>query len=614
MTNFFEQQRLAKSKSRKIIFTFVVFLGLQFAAVYYILSGFVFPQIVDHQNANDLYDYNSMNSTAIEASLVFAFIFVLMFVYKRLSFLHSPSQIPQAMGAILVLPNTEDPQEKVYYNIVSEMALASGIPMPEIYVIKQELAINAFTSGHNHQNANVVVTQGALNEFTRDELQAVVAHEFGHIVSGDVRSNIELLSVAFSFSALFTVGYYFLRLMGSGRRRRSSSKNGGGGQLIVIAIGIMIFGAIGSFVSRIISSMFSRQREYLADALSVQFTRYPAGLGSALAKIRDNSYGSVLASANGAEVSSICFGSSITWMSSVFDTHPPVDERIKKVDKAFLELNSSFVKEKAKERKESAHKNEAPNEKSLEYLASIGLLSEQEIKNAEKVLSAVEESPLKKWLTPYYVEPLVYALFINEDEQLKVIEGHSGLEVSNQVKEIMGILSSIPVVGKFSVVELLVPLFSQVSASVSMRMIDVSKSLVKFDGQVDAYESFLYLYVKKYNYGLEGDSKTPSPVDLMNLISSMASLNGEDEAVVKSAQSKALKDYFGKEISHSVDAKVNMELIFYRLSKLSLKNKEKLVKALMTAITFDEHVNRQEFEAFRIVCDAMEVPAPPIQF
>ncbi len=614
MTNFFEQQKIARNKSKKIIFTYIFFLILQFAAIYYLYDLYSRADESLYRPGLEPSNEFILNVEGLKIALGAAGVFLILFIYRRFSFFSNPSQLPQRMGAKRVNQTSEDPDEKIYYNIVSEMALASGIPMPDVYVLKKELAVNAFTSGHNHQSANVVVTQGALDNFTRDELQAVVGHEFGHIVSGDVRSNIELLSVVFSFSAIFTMGYYLLRILSRGSRRRSSK--GGGGQLILLAFAIMAFGAIGSFVARIISSMFSRQREYLADALSVQFTRYPASLASALAKIRDGVDGSTLKAANGNELSAICFSSSLNWMSSIFSTHPPLDERIKKVDPEFLKEGSSFQKAKVVESTYQNLGTGVGGEKSLQYLATLGLLTEEDMRNAEVTLEEIKKNDLTPYLNTHSLEALVYSMLLSKEseaeaEQKLLILNHTSESTLETVSKIQSILQKTEAVQKVSLMELAVPLFSQISASASMRMLEVSKLLVDQDGEVTPFESFMYLFIKKYSYGLEGDYKKASPADIVYLISSLASMNIENPGLIEQAKKEALKEYFGKELKEGSQTG-EMENVFCRISKLSLSNKEKLVKALMKAVTFDKHLNREEFESFRIICDAMEVPAPPI--
>lgn len=615
MSHFFENQKKAKAKSRNIILVFLLFLALQFAALYFLINLYLGPMVFGE-------DYISTDQTldffALKIAFSFAAVVSLLFLFKRMSFFSNPSSIPEQMSAKEVLSTSEDPEEKVYYNIVSEMALASGLPIPKVYVLKHEQAVNAFTSGYNHQNANVVVTQGALESFTRDELQAVVAHEFGHIVSGDVRSNINLLAVYFSFSAIFIVGMRFFEVLArtGSHRRRSSKKDDGAGQLMIVAVVIIAVGLVGAFVSRIISAMFSRQREYLADALSVQFTRYPAALASALAKIRDGG-GSVLKDVRGAEVSAICFSSSLKWMSSVYDTHPPIDSRIKKIDPAFVKVGSSFKKRviDAELKKENLIAA-MDTEKSLQYLATMGLLTETDIGHAEASLKAVDESGLSDYLNTHNLEPLLYALLLTEEpkhleEQKKLLFSKVSKEVSHKALKAYEALNENPHVQKTSLVELLVPLFGQISATMSMRILDASKHLVDLDGEVTPYESFLYLFIKRYNYGLEGDEGKPSHDEIVFLIDQMSKLNSGDSSVADRSRAEALKVYFGSAVTGPVEA-TTMEKVLYKLPNMNLKNKEKLVSALLKAITFDEHLNRKEFECFRIVCDALEVPAPPV--
>ena len=618
MSHFFENQKIARAKSRNIILVFLLFLALQLAAFYYLISRYFGPIFLTENYGEYTYVDRGYDPLALKFAIFFAAVLTILFLFKRVSFFSNPSSIPEAMSAKQVLSTSKTPEEQIYYNIVSEMSLASGIPMPKVYVLKQEQAINAFTSGYSHQNANIVVTQGALESFTRDELQAVVAHEFGHIVSGDVKANINLLAVYFSFSAVFIVGMRIFEVLArtGSHRGRSSKKGGGAGQLMLVVVAIIILGAVGAFVSRIISAMFSRQREYLADALSVQFTRYPAALASSLAKIRDGG-GSILKDVRGAEVSAICFSSSLKWMSSVYDTHPPLDSRIKKIDPAFVKIGSSFKKRIIDvELKKENLKVAMSSEKSAQYLATMGLLTENDIRNAEASLKEVKDSRLSGYLNPRGLEPLVYALLLDEDpmhlaEQKELLFKIVSEETSHKTLKAFEALHEKSSLQKTSIVELLIPLFDQISASVSMRVLDNSKKLVDLDGEVTAFESFLYLFIKKYNFGLEGRGGKPSPADLVYLIDQMSKLNSGDSKVADSSCKEALKIYFGKEINHSKTSGV-MEEVLLKLSNMSLENKERLIQALLKVITFDEHLNRKEFECFRIVCDALEVPAPPI--
>lgn len=390
MTNFFEQQRRSRSRSKKIIGLFFIFLVLQFVGTYFVYKDVLAPFIYSSSLGSytnfilngsiGFYDPSKpLHNHALIFSLIIAFFFLIVFFSRRLFFLSRPHKIPLDMGAKQIFPNSKDLKEQTYYNIVSEMSLASGVPMPKVYLLTQEKAINAFTSGHNFKTADITITQGALEHFTRDELQAVVAHEFGHIVSEDVKASVNLLSVIYSFSIIYTIGLYILRAMGRSSRRSSSrSKGSGGGQLILIAVAIVVIGYVGFLLSRVITAVFSREREYLADSLSVQFTRYPAGLASSLAKIRDHAFHSHMQHEKSQEIASICFSSPFRSFVSLFDSHPPIKNRISRLDKKFLEVGSSFVKEKEpiKEKGNKNHKTKDMN-KTLEYMMGMGVLTEE---------------------------------------------------------------------------------------------------------------------------------------------------------------------------------------------------------------------------------------------
>src|SRR5262249_45598711 len=183
------------------------------------------------------------------------------------------------MGGVEVPGATTDARQTRLLHVVEEMALASGVPVPPVYILDEQ-GINAFAAGYAPGDAVVAVSQGCLTYLTRDELQGVVAHEFSHILNGDMRLNIRLIGLIFGIIALSVIGR-ILMLTGGGRR--SSSRGNGG--LMMVGMGVFALGLVGAFFGRLIMAAVSRQREYLADASAVQFTRNPDGIGGALKKI-----------------------------------------------------------------------------------------------------------------------------------------------------------------------------------------------------------------------------------------------------------------------------------------------------------------------------------------
>ncbi|MFH1604922.1 MAG: M48 family metallopeptidase, partial [Pseudomonadota bacterium] len=226
------------------------------------------------------------------------------------------------LGARPVPRESRDPAERRLLNVVEEMAIASGTAVPQIFVMDTEPAINAFAAGYSSSQATVVVTRGALEMLNRDELQGVIGHEFSHILNGDMRLNLRLMGVLGGILLLTTLG----RILA----RSSSRSNNKGSALVLLGVGLIVIGYIGVFFGRLIQASVSRQREFLADASSVQFTRNPEGIGRALAKIGQT--GSRVGHPRAEAASHMFFGEAIaSAFGSLMATHPPLQERLARI-------------------------------------------------------------------------------------------------------------------------------------------------------------------------------------------------------------------------------------------------------------------------------------------
>jgi Zn-dependent protease with chaperone function len=240
--------------------------------------------------------------------------------------------IAERLGGRLVGATTKDAAERRYLNVVQEMALASGLPVPLCYVIDGDETINAFAAGNSPQDAAVGVTRGALRNLTRDELQGVIAHEFSHIGNGDMKLNLRIIGAIAGLTALAQLGYIFFRLAGSVRGKNSAPIALG---MVLAGIVVLFIGSGGILFGKIIQASVSRQREYLADASAVQFTRNPLGLASALRKVAGLSGAQREASSAELEAQHMFFAGSAGFLESLFSSHPPITERIRRVDPAF---------------------------------------------------------------------------------------------------------------------------------------------------------------------------------------------------------------------------------------------------------------------------------------
>jgi len=317
--DFYARQEAARRTTRWLLLGFlvsVVLVVLAVDAIVVVLLGSAEP--------------NAPTGSA----LVFTTVVVLAIIcgaslFKTLSLRSGGAVVARSLGGTRVERSTRDPALRRLRNVVEEMAIASGVTMPEVYVLENEDGINAFAAGNSPADAAIAVTRGAATLLKRDELQGVVAHEFSHILNGDMRLNLRLLGWTFGLLAIAIVARIVLQSSPStgGRGRKD-----GAGALMLAALAIMILGYIGVFFGRLLQAAVSRHRERLADASAVQFTRDPAGLTGALLKIAGVSAGSKLATPEAEQVAHMLFASGL---SRVFATHPSIEERLK-------ELNPSF--------------------------------------------------------------------------------------------------------------------------------------------------------------------------------------------------------------------------------------------------------------------------------
>jgi Zn-dependent protease with chaperone function/uncharacterized tellurite resistance protein B-like protein len=238
--------------------------------------------------------------------------------------------VADMVGARRVSPDTKDALERRLMNVVEEMSIASGVRVPGVYVMDGEAGINAFAAGYDVSDSIVAVTRGTLEALNRDELQGVVAHEFSHILNGDMRLNIRMIGVLAGIVFIGSIGEFIMR------SQRGGSDSKGAMPIFLGGLALLLIGYIGLFFARLIKAAASRQREFLADASSVQFTRNPDGIAGALDQIGVSSAGALIANRHAEDVSHMFFGQGIeVRLSGLFDTHPPLEERIARVHSRF---------------------------------------------------------------------------------------------------------------------------------------------------------------------------------------------------------------------------------------------------------------------------------------
>ena len=337
--DFFERQHQAKKKTGYLVFLFGVAV-LLISLLNFLIIAAVIPFVGEERKREGL-DFSTLQDPALAMYVVLGTFVVISLagLYRKSQLSGGGSSIASMMGGRLVNMASTDPDEQKLMNVVEEMAIASSVPMPEVFVMSEEKGINAFAAGYTVDDAVIGVTDGCMRRLSRDELQGVIAHEFSHILNQDMRLNLRLVAVVFGLFVLSQLGRLMMQIgfSSSGRRSSRNRDEGGGAAVIGIAgLGIMAAGGLGILMGNLIKSAVSRQREYLADSSAVQFTRNPEGLTGALKKIGAMATGSRLLTPHAEEASHMFFGNGMTesWLSFTA-THPPLLDRILLLEPSF---------------------------------------------------------------------------------------------------------------------------------------------------------------------------------------------------------------------------------------------------------------------------------------
>jgi Zn-dependent protease with chaperone function len=320
--DFFERQDKARRNTKLLVFYFAVAVLLLIVAVY-VAVALIFTGVELKNSSGD----TTFSWAQPELFLWTAFgtlsVISMGSVFKTMALARGGRAVAALLDGRLVNPNSTDVHERKLLNVVEEMAIASGVPVPQVYVMDNETGINAFAAGHSTSDAAISVTRGCMTMLTRDELQGVIAHEYSHLLNGDMRLNLRLMGLIFGILCLTVIGRVLIRTRGK--------KN----PLPLLGLALIIIGWIGVLFGRLIQAAVSRQREFLADAAAVQFTRNPGGLAGALKKIGGLAAGSELDAPRAEECSHLFFANGLKSSFFGFATHPPLEERIRALDPSF---------------------------------------------------------------------------------------------------------------------------------------------------------------------------------------------------------------------------------------------------------------------------------------
>lgn len=559
--------------------------------------------------------------------------------------------VAMMMGGIPINPATTDLDERKLLNVVEEMAIAAGVPVPQVYVLKHEEGINAFAAGHTPSDAAIGVTAGCLRLLTREELQGVIGHEFSHILNGDMRLNIRLLGTIFGIICLASIGRILLQM----RSGSSRDKN----PLPLIGVVLLIVGSIGVFFGRLIQSAVCRQREFLADASSVQFTRNPSGLSRALQKIGRHSYGSKIESANAPDLAHFFFGNGLGDPSmELMATHPPIEDRIRAIDPLwdgkFPPLQPQQIETVMRGAYASLRPSPLPDifqnlggaltgaaildqplpptMRPQNVAASVGTVTPLHMEYAEKLRNELPENLKLAARDATSASAMIYAMLLASEEtlrarQLAEIARRNSIGVSQRTAELFTEVSTVAKRARLPLVNLAIGTLRNLSAEEFGKFSDTLAWLVGSDGKVEMFEFVLQKIVRRHlatkftsarPLGTQYYSFKPLAPDCAVILSALARAGSEDSSAIQKAFTSGvpfLRAPEDAELSLMAPDNCRLENLNAALDRLALAApiiKKNLIEAGARVVGADGTIHESEAELLRAVADTLDCPLPPM--
>ncbi|MBW4426327.1 MAG: M48 family metallopeptidase [Nostoc desertorum CM1-VF14] len=487
--NFFEHQDRARQNTQQLIGLFSLSIAVMIMAIY-IAALFLFgmaPRVWWHPGI-----FLYVAGITIIAIAVGS-------LYKITYLREGGSVIAQELGGRLLIPDTADEQGRQLLNIVEEMAIASGISVPEVYLLERETGINAFAAGFTPNDAVIGVTRGTLQHLSRDELQGVIGHEFSHILNGDMRLNLRLVGLLHGILFIYLTGEFLWRIRGTFRLGKEDK----GLPIWAFGLALMAIGGIGLLCGRLIKAAVSRQREFLADASAVQFTRNPNGLTGVFQKLQQMD--SRLISPGAEAASHMFFGNALNpslW-ENMFSTHPPLTERISRVGG----LNVSNLAAMP-----SRNQMPSPSQESLtmgfaggsnatpeQVVSQVGSVTPEHFAHAQALLSQLPESLRLSAREPQSAMAIAFALALDtenteiQERQIAWLREVQPADLVDKTLELNGEISQLDPSIRLPLVDLVVPVLRQNSAKECQRLCKCVHGLVVATGSLSLWHFVLQL-------------------------------------------------------------------------------------------------------------------------
>ena len=634
--DFFEAQELARKRTRVMVVLFVLAVLSIAAALYGVMlfvlgAGFVEAQDALPQSRQVWQPQLFFGTLAGVAALVTG-----CSLFKVAQLRSGGGYVARSMGGQPVDPSSGDADERRLLNIVEEMSIASGVPMPEVYVLPEE-GINAFAAGFTPSDAVVAVTRGCMRSLSRDELQGVVAHEFSHILNGDMRMNIRLMGVLFGILAIAVLGQLVLRGTAQasffGGRRRS--KESGGVVLVIMLLGVavMVIGYIGVFFGRLIQSAISRQREYLADAAAVQFTRNPDGIAGALKKIGGTPAHGLVANAHSQEAAHFFFASALkSSRASLFATHPPLGERIQAIDSnwdgQFVSGLRTASQQSTSKQTSKARPPVSPND----FISSIGQLSAAAISTAQQIRGQIDQELARLHHSADSARAVLVGLQISASAagddavQLAEVKKRADGGLFRETQSWLSRLRELDLNQRFALFDAALPIAANKDLASLAALHRLLHDLAHSDGVINLEELALLRATAVYLEDRRRPARKVVPLSpakmempLCVMLSAITYTTGVDEPAAQAAAFKQGARKCNRYLLHESlllpEEVVTFEALEAALDlfvHLPIPQKKVIFEGALAVVLADEKVEQGELSLIRIIATSLGLPMPPL--
>lgn len=636
--DFFEAQDRAKRNTKKLVLFYALAVTGIILSIYFVTLIFFNSQFnVEGQPVSFWYP-----GWLLTVSVIVGLIIASGTHYRVSQLRKGGSAVAEMLGGRKINPSTTDASEQRLMNVVEEMSIASGISVPDVYVLDKEENINAFAAGFSPSDAAVGVTRGTLEKLNRDELQGVIAHEFSHIFNGDMRFNIRLIGVLNGILIIHIIGMLITRSVaysGAGRIRTRRDGEGGKGAMAIILFGVslIIIGYIGMLCGRMIQSAISRQREFLADAAAVQFTRNPEGLAGALNKIGLKSEGGEIKDGHAMEMSHLFFASSFqSALNKLFATHPPLEDRIKAIQPSLAGRKARRSVGTKKKMESSVSVSEKQGGGVLAdhqaitpevILGAIGTIGTKQVRAAGQIMLEIPQSLKEAAHQPLSAQALMFALMLEAtgNQPSEISDWFRELTDDGMVKEVSRLMEYIRMGNRswyLPLVEISMPSLKNMSEVQYRQFREGMNKLVQ---RSESDSIFMFALEKMVSQQLDSyfsEKRKPKirhhhlktlGRDLSVLLSALAYASGSDTKQVFSNGLKPVEKFITDDVTRLPKSKCGLTALDKSLNELSASAnpvKKYIISSVIHCITADKVVTLDEAELTRAISEVLGAPIP----